>query len=303
MAARVAFFGYGELGVAGLDTLVGAGADVAAAIVPINRNGDQVAAVGAAAALHGIPILVQPVRQHIGPFVDTLRSARPDLIVVCSYSMLLPKALVELPALGAVNVHSGLLPEYRGGHVVQWAIINGAHEFGVTLHFMDEGIDTGPVIAEQRFPIFAEDDALSVRRKIQGAASALLEEWWVRLAAGTAPRVPQDAARARYWPMRTPEEGRIDWTAAAESISRLVRALRCNTPGAYVAANGRRISIRRVTIDAAREDGLPGRVVAIDGDVVRVASSDDDVLILEADVEGEPLAGTGLADALSPTHG
>ena len=197
MPGGVAFFGYGELGLAGLQTLLSIGAPVSNVIVPANRSGPGIDLVREAAARCAVPLLVQPPRRAIAPFVDTLRSVRPDLIIVCSYSMMLPPPVLAVPAKGAVNVHGGLLPHYRGGHVTQWAIINAEREFGVTLHYIDEGVDTGPVIAERRFTLDEADDAYSVGAKLCEAGSQLLTTWWQQLIDGTAPRVPQDESRAK----------------------------------------------------------------------------------------------------------
>lgn len=295
-ACGVAFFGYGELGLAGLETLVHAGASVTGVIVPSNRAGAEVNLLREAARRHHLALLVQPPRGDTYAFAETLRSHRPAVIIVWSYSMILSPAILKVPAHGAVNVHGGLLPEYRGGHVMQWALITGEPEFGVTLHYMDAGIDTGPVIAQERFAVHARDDARTLRAKIRTAGSALLAHWWPRLVDGTAPRVPQDPARATYWPMRTPEQGRIHWAMSAEAICRLVRALTCNSPGAYVEVGSRRVSIRGAESRPALTAGVePGHVVAVDTSGIRVSSGEGDVLILAAELDGTPISVAALA--------
>jgi methionyl-tRNA formyltransferase len=171
---------------------------------------------------------------------------------------------------------------------------------------MDDGIDTGPVIAERRFQIGDSDDAESVRENIRANGVDLLAEWWPRLADGTAPRVSQDESRAVYWRTRTPEDGRIDWAMSATSVWRLVRALRCNTPGAYVEAAGRRISIRRVEpLARLVSDASPGDIVETGVAGVRVAAGEGDVMIAAAEVEDRPLTAAGLADLLraEASHG
>jgi methionyl-tRNA formyltransferase len=282
----VAFFGYDKLGLAGLQTLLSIGAPVSNVIVPANRSGPGIDLVRDAAARCAVPLLVQPPPRAIAPFLDTLRSVRPD------------PPVLAVPAKGAVNVHGGLLPHYRGGHVTQWAIINAEREFGVTLHYIDEGLDTGPVIAEQRFALDEADDAYSVRAKLCEAGSQLLTTWWPRLIDGTAPRVPQDESRAKYWPLRTPEEGCITWTSSASAICRLVRALCANSPGAYVEFPERRIQVRRaLALPSLDRHAQPGEVVAVDADAVRVAAAGGDVLIVAAvDLEGHWLAPAALAE-------
>jgi methionyl-tRNA formyltransferase len=298
MPGGVAFFGYGELGLAGLQTLLSIGAPVSTVVVPANRSGAAIDLLRDAAARSEVPILVQPPRRAIAPFVETLGSVRPDLIVVCSYSMMLPPTVLAVPPKGAVNVHGGLLPHYRGGHVTQWAIINAEREFGVTLHYMDDGVDTGPVIGEWRFALDETDDAYSVGTKLREAGSQLLTTWWPRLIDGTAPRVPQDESRAKYWPLRMPEEGRIAWTMSAPDICRLVRALCANSPGAYLELPERRIQVcRALALPSLDRHAQPGEVVDADGDAVRVAAAGGDVLIMAAvDMEGHRLAAGALAE-------
>ena len=286
-SARVVFFGYGELAVAGLDALTEVQARITALVVPSNRTGADVEVARRAAVARGVPVWIQPGRSQIATFVDQLRAAAPDVLVVWSYSMILPGELLQVPRLGAVNVHGGLLPEYRGGHVMQWAMINGEAETGVTLHYMDAGVDTGPLIAQHRFSIDADDDAVTVKTTLKTAGSQLLKEWWPRIAGGTAPRQPQDESRARYWRMRTPEDGLIDWSMPASHVVRLVRALACNDPGAYVKAGDRTLSVKRAErLESADAHAKPGQIVNADASGVRIAGVGGDVLVVEAFVDG-----------------
>jgi methionyl-tRNA formyltransferase len=286
--ASVVFFGYGPLALAGLDALAEADAKPSAVVVPGNRAGAGVDAVRLRAARDRIPVLIQPPRATVGPLVAELHRLATDVILVWSYSMRLPAEVLAVPRRGAVNVHSGLLPEYRGGHVIQWALINGEPETGVTLHYMDADIDTGPVIGQRRFPIGEDDDAVSVREKLKASGGALLKHWWPRIADGTAPRTPQDESRARRWPMRRPEEGLIDLSRSAASICRLVRALRANDPGAYLEVGGHRMSIKRaVPLVAGMHHGMAG---------LRMAARDADILVSEAQLEGRLFVGTALED-------
>src|SRR5687767_14002523 len=141
---RTIVFGYGRCGIAAIRTLVAMGAEVPAAVAPSDGTQTEIDRFAECAAAFGIPVWTQPRRQDVAPFLGPLHSARPDLILVWSYTMRLPRPVLALPRLGAVNVHNGLLPEYRGRHVQQWALVNGEQETGLTLHYMDEGFDTGP---------------------------------------------------------------------------------------------------------------------------------------------------------------
>jgi methionyl-tRNA formyltransferase len=296
-STSVVFFGYGPLAVAGIDALAASGATPAAVVLPSNRSGSDVDLVRAHAEARHISILVQPPRTASATFVDHLRALAPDAIVVWSYSMVLPETVLSIPPRGAVNVHGGLLPEYRGPHVLQWALINGERETGVTLHYVDAGIDTGPLIAQSRIPIAADDDAVSVKEKMAVTGAALLRTWWPRIADGTAPRTPQDESRARRWPARKSVDGLIDWSQPAAAVCRLVRALSANRPGAYFEVEGRPVSIlRAITVPSSGGSTVPGRVTASADRGLRVRASDADVLVLEAFVNGRVVDGAALAD-------
>ncbi|HEV2915735.1 MAG TPA: methionyl-tRNA formyltransferase [Pyrinomonadaceae bacterium] len=287
--ARVIVFGYGELGVAAVEALVAQGAQVVGSVVPSNRTGPDVDIVRERAAGLGIPTLAQPPRKQIEPFLEQLRRLDPELILVWSYSMILPPSVLGVPPLGCVNLHGGLLPEYRGGHVMQWAIINGETETGMTMHYIDEGIDTGPVIARERFAIELRDDAVSVRLKLKDAGMRLIADWWPMIASGTAPRIPQDETRARYYRLRTAEDGLVHWPSANISIYNLVRALVRPWPGAFTFSRGRKVVLRRVlAVEAAtaREACTPGLVRGVEQSGIRVATGDGELLICEAEVDG-----------------
>lgn len=298
------FFGYGEFAVAGVDALSEAGARILAVVLPSNRSGPDVDMVGHAAASRGIPALRQPRRSEIAAFVAQLRALAPDVVLVWSYSMILPDEILKVARHGAVNVHGGLLPAYRGGHVMQWAMINGEPETGVTLHYMDAGVDTGPLIAQQRFGIDAADDAVAVKKKLTTAGSQLLKEWWPRIAGGTAPCQPQDESAAHYWRMRTIEDGLIDWAMPASQIVRLVRALACNEPGAYIKAGERTLSVRCVEyLESADAQAKPGQIVHAGSTGVRIAAAGGDVLVTEALVDGSRVSPSRLAELLrAETH-
>jgi methionyl-tRNA formyltransferase len=286
---RVIVFSYGPLGLALLDTLERLGVAPAAIVVPGNRSGADVDLVAERARSSGRTLLVQPRRSHIQPFLDDVRMLRPDLLLVWSYSMLLPPELIALAPRGAVNVHGGLLPEYRGGHVMNWAIANGERETGVTLACLDEGIDTGPVIAEHRFPIEDGDDAATVRDKLRETGQALLERWWPSLEAGTAPRTPQDESRARYHRMRTAEDGRIDWSASSKAVHNLVRALVAPWPGAFTECGETRLVVRRTrTADSRDPQAEAGTVIRCDDESVSVACGSGVVQLLSLEIDGRP---------------
>lgn len=285
-----------------MSSLVTAGANLVAAVIPSNRTGTDVDHFKTFAAQHGLPVLVQPPRKAVEPFVLQLRALDPDFLLVWSYPMILPKAIIEVPTGGAFNMHGGILPEYRGGHVMQWAIINGEKETGITLHYIDEGIDTGPVVAESRFPIEWNDDAASVRDKLKRAGSALLKQWWPVVAARQATSRAQDERRACYYRLRTQEDGLINWMQSSISIYNLVRALVPPWPGAFTYIKGRKVIIWQAIPQPgglSESTFAAGRVADI-GDVGAIVKTGDGHLaIYKAEVEGRVLIGAALKELIS----
>ena len=291
-SARVIVFGYGELGAACVETLKEAGAEVVALVLPSNRTGPDVDLLRTYAEDHGLNILVQPPRKQIEPFAEELRRLAPDVILVWSYSMILPPAVISVPRLGCVNLHGGLLPEYRGGHVMQWAIVNGEAETGMTLHYIDEDIDTGSIIAVERFPIEWEDDAATIRQKLKAAGMRLIREWWPKIASNTAPRAEQDKTRAVYYRLRTVDDGLINWSASSKEIYNLARALVQPWPGAFTFWRGRKLIIRRaLPVEARGGDGgddrpsSPGLIRSLGEDGMRVACGDGEVLVSAVELD------------------
>lgn len=286
---RVVVFGYGRLALVALDTLAGLGVTPAAVVVPGNRHGADVDMVVTRAREQSLTLMLQPHKKHLAPFLESVRALQPDVMLVWSYPMLLPPELTAIAPRGAFNVHSGKLPEYRGGHVMMWALINGEHETAATLHRIDAGIDTGPVVADERFPITAEDDIASLQGKLAIAGASLLAKWWPAIANGTAPQAPQDESRARYYRMRTPDDGLIDWSKSNIEIQNLVRALVAPWPGAHSWVGSTKLVIRKVEpVDAVGEAAVPGTVTRLDADNVRIASGRGDVKVLAMEIGGAP---------------
>ena len=182
----------------------------------------------------GVPLLVQP-RAHAAAypaFADALRLLAPDLILVDSYSMLLPADVLAIPRRGAFNVHGALLPSYRGANPTQWALLNDERETGATIHCMTEDFDAGDIVAQSRVPIRFEDTWVDIHARVRRATEELLAQQLPRILDGSYERRPQDAATASHFRRRRPEDGRIDWTASALTIYNLVRALVAPNPGA-----------------------------------------------------------------------
>lgn len=180
----------------------------------------------------GRTVFHHPSKVNREAFVARLAALRPVLGIVCSYSRLLWPELLTMFPHGVVNLHGGPLPTYRGANVLQWVLINGERETAVSLHYVDEGIDTGPVIDARTVSIDDDDDAVSLRIKLCDTGRELLRRHLSDLLAGAVPAKAQDESRARRWPRRKPEDGWIDWSQSDEQIRNLTRALVAPWPGA-----------------------------------------------------------------------
>jgi methionyl-tRNA formyltransferase len=191
------------------------------------------------------PLLIQPAWRSEGyaDFVADAGRLRPDLILCNSYSMLLRDDLLALAPRGAVNLHGGKLPEYRGPNPIQWAISENERYTAATLHHMTPELDAGDVISERCVPIGFADTWRDVSVRLAAASEELLAEEVPAVLAGTAPRHPQDIAAARRWPRRTPEDGRIDWSWSVLRIYNLGRALGDGIPPAFYESDGERVEL------------------------------------------------------------
>jgi len=192
---------------------------------------------------HLIPLLIQPKRNTVDydDFLQRIRDISPDLILVNSYSMKLHPDVLELPRHGAINIHGALLPKYRGSNPIQWAIIHNEQETGVTMHFMSDRIDEGPIIAQRRVLIQFNDTWVDVKDRIDRESELLLSEVAPALLSGNITGTPQNSDCSSYFNRRTPEDGCIDWNKSILSIYNLIRALVAPLPGAYYVIDDQRI--------------------------------------------------------------
>jgi methionyl-tRNA formyltransferase len=215
----------------------------AACVIDPRRKTAQDWRTNHAGSLH---ILRHPQKSQRERFVGMIAGLNPALGIVFSYSRILWPELIDTFPLGIVNLHGGRLPEYRGANVLQWVIINGEAETAMTLHYVDAGIDTGPVIAELPVVIDDGDTAVTLREHSAQSAKTLLAEWLPRLIEGKVTARPQDESSARTWPRRKPEDGLIDFSWPDERIRNMTRALVKPWPGAhYFDRSGRKIIIDR----------------------------------------------------------
>lgn len=234
------------------------------------------------AAKYDIPVL-QPSKIRTAEFLDELRKLSPDLICVAAYGKILPKAILELPRYGCINVHASLLPEYRGAAPVNWAIVRGERVTGVTTMLMDEGMDTGDILLQLEIPIDDEDTGESLSRRLATAGAELLIETIGKLGGNSLTPKKQDESRATYAPMLKKEDGRIDWSRSPGEVRNLVRGM-LPWPGAFTYLGGRLLKIYRVRVTEG--SGNPGEVIESKSGILRVCAGDGAVDVLELQLEG-----------------
>lgn len=285
---RVVFFGTPEFAVPSLEALLGEGFDVLAAVTQPDRprgrsrSTSEPSAVKVAAQREDVPVL-QPDRPTDPTFVARLRTLAPDVGVVVAYGHILKPELLAIPTQGMVNVHPSLLPELRGAAPIEWAIINGLEKTGVTIMQLDAGMDSGPILHQipEDLPSDITGGELSLHLAEVGA-EALIEALTLR-AQGAIQSRPQDHARATYAPKVTREAARIDWTAPAERVARLIRGLDPK-PGAWTELEGRSVKLFGAATAAGR--GAPGEVLHADGNLL-LATGQGAVTVEEVQPEGK----------------
>lgn len=285
---RVVFMGTPEFACPTLRRLVERGDQVVAVVTqpdrPKGRGQKPVPPpVKELAERHGIQVL-QPARVRAPEFVDRMREIAPDLVVVVAFGQILPKSLLEIPRYGCINVHASLLPRYRGAAPLNWCIINGETETGVTTMLMDVGLDTGDMLVKMATPIDPEEDARSLHDRLSILGAEALDETLELLAAGRLSPVKQDDSLSCYAPMLKKEDGLIDWDREPAAVKNLVRGMN-PWPGAFTWLDGKLVKVFRVATGEGR--GVPGTVLKADRDGIEVACNGGSVILLELQLEGK----------------
>ena len=266
---RVVFLGSGAFAIPSFEALIGAGHDVVALVTQPDREKGRGRALAPpplkpVAEARGVPVH-QPRRIREPAALETLRALAPDVQVVVAYGQILPRAVIDVPLRGTVNVHGSLLPRYRGAAPIQWAIVNGEAKTGVTTMLIDEGLDTGPTLLARSTPIDPEETAPELEARLSGLGAAVLIETLAGMAAGTLGPVPQDHARATLAPIIKKEDGRLDWSRPAQELARRVRGFH-PWPGTFTSWQGQPLKVLRARVDGPGPSSRPGEVVAVDKD-------------------------------------
>ena len=233
-----------------------------------------------------LPVL-QPLKAREGKFLDELRELKPDLIVVVAYGQILPAAILELPPHGCLNVHTSLLPKYRGAAPIQWAIANGDAETGVTIMKMDAGLDTGPILSVRRTPILPTDDSMILHDRLARLGAALLGETIPAYIAGELLPQPQPAEGGTYAAKIRKEDGKIDWNMPAVQIWNRLRAF-TPWPGAFTffQTEPKPQLLKIWKAEVVEKTGRAGAILSADKTGIVAGCGENALRILELQREG-----------------
>jgi methionyl-tRNA formyltransferase len=293
MPLRIVFMGTAELACASLKALLDSLHFEILGVVtqPDRPKGRalklQPSPVKKIAAGAGLPVW-QPGRARHPDFLVELAALRPDLLVVAAYGQILPQTMLDLPRFGGVNVHASLLPKYRGAAPIQWAILNGEAETGVTIMKMAAGLDTGDILSRRSVPILPEDNSATLHERLAVLGAELLVPTILEYTSGGIIPQPQVESAASYARKITKEDGRLDWTQPARTLWNQVRAF-TPWPGAFTGLTGtsarRRLKILRATIEDNR-GGPPGEILQADKTGLVVACGQGALRVHELQLEG-----------------
>ena len=292
---RVVFIGVVTVGWHCLKALLESKADVVGIFTAnkqkmVKKSGmhpDYFSEFGDLALEYGVPLhKIDDVSIRLD--TTSIKELQPDIIFCIGWPQIIRRDILQIPTQGCVGFHPALLPERRGGAPINWSLIDGLTRSGVTLFYMDEGVDSGDIIAQRTLEIAIEDTAKSILGKVGNLGIQILKEYYPLIEKGKAPRISQDGIRATYTRRRHPEDGIIDWSKTSFSIYNWIRALTLPFPGAFTYWNGEKIIIWASELlrgYKARFNAQPGEVLEfLNKREVIVATGDNCILI--KDVEG-----------------
>ena len=283
---KLIFMGTPDFAVPCLESLLSAGHEVQAVFTqpdkPVGRK--QVLTppeVKVCAVKHGLTVY-QPKTLRNGEAMEIIRGLSPDAIIVAAYGKILPKEILDFPRYGCINVHGSLLPKYRGSAPIQWSVINGDKETGVTIMQMDEGIDTGDILMKRAIPIELSDTAESVFEKLAALGGKTLIEALGMLERGELTPEKQDESLSCYAPMLDKSISLIDWSKSGMTVHNLIRGL-YSWPVAYTMLGGKKLKI--LSASPCDRSGEAGTIISVDP--LTVACREGSVIIHELQLEGK----------------
>lgn len=293
---KIVFMGTPDIAAGVLDALINSRHEVAAVVTQPdkpNARGNEIvfSAVKKRALESDIPVY-QPLKASAPEFVGVLAEIKPDIIVVAAFGQLLKPNLLELPKYGCINVHASLLPKYRGASPIQWAVINGDKESGVTIMHMAAGLDTGDIILQERLELAEDETAGSLYDRLTAMSGPVLLEALDRIEDGTAQSIPQNDEESSYVSVLTKAMGRLDFERNAVELERLIRGL-IPWPGAYTYVNGKMLKLWKVGVydpamvgDGEAVKAAAGQLRIVDGGLY-IGTGDGILEVFELQLEGK----------------
>lgn len=286
---KVIYMGTPDFAVGPLEAIIAAGHEVTAVVTQPDKpkgRGKEMAAspVKECAIRHQIPVLT-PVKIKTEEAIAALREFPADIFVVAAFGQILSEEILTMPRYGCINIHASLLPKYRGAAPIQWSIIDGEKETGITIMQMDKGLDTGDILFQKKVAITGEDTGESLFDKLAAAGSELICEALEKIEAGDVHPLKQEEAKSCYAKMLHKAIGKIDWNQSAEEIERLVRGLN-SWPSAYTVYKGKQLKIWKAKV-LPHIDMAPGTVAGVTKDEVVIATGNGALTLLEIQLEGK----------------
>ena len=287
---RVVFMGTPDFSVPTLEKIIEAGHEVIGVVTQPDKakgRGKKVLfpPVKEMALAHDLPVY-QPRRARDPEFIEEMKTLNPDVMVVVAFGQILPKAILDIPKYGCINVHASLLPKYRGAAPIQWAVIRGEKVSGVTTMQMDVGLDTGDMLLKKEVLLDEEETGGSLHDKLSTLGGDLLIETLKKIAAGDIhPEKQDDSQAGEYARMLDKNLGRIDFSMPAVEIERLIRGLN-PWPSAFTSYNGKTMKLWKAKADNCGQ-GVPGQVIHVDKNSFTVQTGQGTLQILELQMEGK----------------
>ncbi len=287
---RVIFMGTPDFAVGTLEEIIKAGHEVVLVVSQPDKAVGRSKAlkytpVKACAIEHGIEVY-QPERVREESCIEYLRGYQPDIIIVEAFGQIIPKAILDMPRFGCVNVHASLLPKYRGAAPIQWAVINGDEVTGVTTMRMNEGLDTGDMIMKEEVVVREDETGGSLFDRLSEAGAKLCVKTMAAIEAGTAVYTPQKDEEATHTKKIYKEMGSIDWTRDAKTIECLIRGLD-PWPSAYTRLNDKTLKIWKAAVISENSGMEPGCIVKVAKDGLTVQTGEGMLKLTEIQLEGK----------------
>lgn len=294
---KAVVFAYHNMGLAGLEALTRHGYDIAA-VFTHEDDPDENCWFGSVknwALQHNIQVYTtEEINSDV--WIEKIRDLHPDVIFSFYYRKMIVNRILDIPRVGAFNLHGSLLPRYRGRCPVNWVLVNGENKTGVTLHYMVDKPDAGDIVGQREIAIDFKDTAENLYGKLCQSASLLLDEVLPKIKTGQFTAIKQDLAAGSYYGGRRPEDGRIDWNKSASEVYNLIRAVTRPYPGAFgLLENSEKIIIWWGEPIEENSNGVPGNVYICNEEVL-VQTGKNALKLIDVEIAGKSICGREIID-------